>query len=268
MITYEESISAKNPIPTQARNEQDDLKEWTNNNNDLNDLDDNYNDSNDNDQDDNTNNNQERPRPYRRNSISSITSRPGLSSRSSSYSSSSEDSLPPTPLTLRFTIKLPSENFCSEKIKQLGIETPTQKRIIKPKPVQLQETPKPQTVCTPVLETPKSQTRTLEKYIQPTQLRTPPNSILVKQVRQPLIEIQPTILRPTTFWRHHPLSPHSLPHHSPASRLIRRSTLIASPTIGSQHPDPDQETTRIRVGLAGLDLDIDPTSTRLSLVPI
>ncbi|KAK8846657.1 hypothetical protein IAR55_005744 [Kwoniella newhampshirensis] len=97
---------------------------------------------------------------------------------------------------------------------------------------------------------------------------TPPNAKRTQRGLAPLSVPSASLLRPTTFWRHHPLSPHALPHHSPASRLIRRSILIASPTISVQHPNPDAETTRIAIGLAGLDLDIDPRRSRkLSIVP-
>ncbi|WWD21965.1 hypothetical protein CI109_106453 [Kwoniella shandongensis] len=97
---------------------------------------------------------------------------------------------------------------------------------------------------------------------------TPPNARLAQRGYIPLSEPSASLLRPTTFWRHHPLSPHALPHHSPSSRLIRRSILIASPTISVQQPNPDAETTRIAIGLAGIDLDIDPRRFRkLSIVP-
>ncbi|WVW78801.1 hypothetical protein I302_100763 [Kwoniella bestiolae CBS 10118] len=207
----------------------------------------------------------------------SVPSRPSLGSRSSSYSSDSDTSVPVTPLTPKF--QLPSESASShhsqdytktpnsQGIADIGItqdhrcqETP--KTVISPSPtttkkIIFQETPKKQII-----------TRVQAHPTQEIGVRTPPNSRLRNLVRQPLLEPQPIILRPTTFWRHHPLSPHCLPRHSPSSRLIRRSTLIASPTIGVQHPNPDQETTRICVGLAGIDLDIDPRARKLSLIPI
>ncbi|WVQ68920.1 uncharacterized protein L199_007129 [Kwoniella botswanensis] len=218
--------------------------------------------------------------------LSTIPSRPSLGSRSSSYSSDSDTSLPATPLTPKFNcnIKLPSENLHNHQDQEYT-KTPKLKTTIKNdnSRSQSQETPKTiQVTSTPrtvdrnyrkivFQETPKKQIidRVQAQTGQETLgLKTPPNSKLRNLVRQPLLEPQPIILRPTTFWRHHPLSPHCLPKHSPSSRLIRRSTLIASPTIGIQHPDPDQETTRICVGLAGIDLDIDPRARKLSLVPI
>ncbi|WWC87151.1 uncharacterized protein L201_002037 [Kwoniella dendrophila CBS 6074] len=238
-------------------------------------------------------------------SITYAPSRSSISSRSSSYSSDS--SLPATPLTPNFPcIKLPSENFHENQQQDQHKDqdrfrfrnqdqdphetfTPTRKpqreNAIPERPqnntiIHLQETPKAVISRSSVAlnnrqlfspqETPKKQITKLDKIVNESiqQLRTPPNSRLKSQVRQPLLEPQAIILRPTTFWRHHPLSPHALPGSSPSARLIRRATLIASPTIGIQHPNPDQETTRICVGLAGIDLDIDPRARKLSLLPI
>ncbi|WWD08010.1 hypothetical protein V865_006120 [Kwoniella europaea PYCC6329] len=251
----------------------------------------NYNDLNENnDKDDNDNdkdNDKEDPfESSHQSPLATIPSRPSLGSRSSSYSSDSDTSLPATPLTPKFNsdINLPSENFYNHQDQEYT-KTPKLKATIKNdnSRSQSQETPKTiQVTSTPrtvdrnyrkivFQETPKKQiiNRVQAQTGQETLgLKTPPNSKLRNLVRQPLLEPQPIILRPTTFWRRHPLSPHCLPKHSPSSRLIRRSTLIASPTICRQHPDPDQETTRICVGLAGIDLDIDPRDRRLSLVPI
>ncbi|WWC59115.1 uncharacterized protein I303_101663 [Kwoniella dejecticola CBS 10117] len=197
---------------------------------------------------------------------------------------STEESSPTTPVTPKFaSVKLPSEIFDCHKQDRTPFH-------VQPRPDQHVIGIEPQSphtkpsVKTPdrvglkkqviLLQTPKKQingssTRNNGCTTQASQqLKTPPNSKLRRQVRQPLVAPQAIILRPTTFWRHHPLSPHSLPVHSPSSRLIRRSALIASPTIGIQHPDPDQETTRICVGLAGVDLDSNTRSRRLSLLPI
>ncbi len=93
--------------------------------------------------------------------------------------------------------------------------------------------------------------------------RTSPNARITR--REPSSSLRTLILlipdhgsrlpvRPTTFWRHHPLSPHAPTHHSPSSRVIRRSALIAS-TASVQQPDPDEEATRIAIGLAGIGFD-------------
>ncbi|WVQ97741.1 hypothetical protein IAU59_004855 [Kwoniella sp. CBS 9459] len=188
--------------------------------------------------------------------------RPSLSSRTSSFSSDTDDSLPATPLSARFTISAANE-----------IQSRTSS-----------ETPRTSLDLDAGLDlnskthdhdqTPRKRSDSLEviraKGCSPHEsvIRTPPNARLTKLDRELLSEPSASLLRPTTFWRHHPLSPHSLPHHSPSSRLIRRSLLIASPTIGIQQPDPDAETTRIAIGLAGLDLDIDPRRRGINLLPI
>ncbi|WWC67597.1 uncharacterized protein I206_101507 [Kwoniella pini CBS 10737] len=213
-----------------------------------------------------------------------IPSRPSIDSLLSSVESEAEEPLPFTPLTPKFvSIKLPSELFQDQNINtdtlsksweepseqqrlkavsQTPQEVIVTEKLTRKDQIYIQETPKNQIPRNRVDKNSDIHSHSIE------QLKTPPNSRLRKQGRQPLIEPQAIILRPTTFWRHHPLSPHSFPSHSPSSRLIRRSALIASPTIGIQHPNPDQETTRICVGLAGVDLDTKPRTRRVSLLPI
>ncbi|WVF70150.1 hypothetical protein IAT40_004938 [Kwoniella sp. CBS 6097] len=177
--------------------------------------------------------------------------RPSLPSRASSFSSDTDDSLPATPLSAKFSIDIEdvrNRTSCDTPRTSLDLE-------------EIDQTPRKRSDSFGLI-------RAKGCVPHESLIRTPPNARLTKVDRELVSEPSASLLRPTTFWRHHPLSPHSLPHHSPSSRLIRRSLLIASPTIGIQQPDPDAETTRIAIGLAGLDLDIDPRRRGINLLPI
>ncbi|OCF41568.1 hypothetical protein I317_04580 [Kwoniella heveanensis CBS 569] len=197
--------------------------------------------------------------PYPQHLCDHTATRPTLPSRTSSFSSDTDtdDSLPGTPLSVKFPISIGAQGDPYPEISSC-LDTPRTSLDL----LEVDQTPRERSDSFGIIKA-KGCVPRRESVI-----RTPPNARLTKLDRELLSEPSASLLRPTTFWRHHPLSPHSLPHHSPSSRLIRRSLLIASPTISVQQPDPDAETTRIAVGLAGLDLDIDPRRKNVNLLPI
>lgn len=109
-------------------------------------------------------------------------------------------------------------------------------------------------------------------------VRTSPNGRLIRRSPSPVSEPTSSLRKPLPtcpcsncsppdhFLANIILSHPTISPHSPSSRRIRPSLLIAS-TNSVQQPDPDEETTRIAIGLAGIDLDDDHSPHRLTLVP-